>query len=480
MQHKQQPLQVRNHPELVLPRPRTLLAVPHAKDSSQPAPVRMPDPDARQRALLLSVVRGVFIVLVVVVTFLALIRAGEGDTTAFEDRFGSRWYVPVGLGIVLAFIFVAIDIFTPRKKISSIVAITFGLLAGLIIAFALGFVIDLVVETWGLSAASDEIGARVIGTLKLLLAISLCYVGITTVLQTKDEFRLVIPYVEFAKQFRGTRPLLTDTSALIDARLHDLAATGIIQSPIIIPRFVVNELQTLADSADRMKRQRGRRGLDIIAKMQRQPALDVSVDETPLPGKAVDQMLVDLAASMPGIILTTDNGLCRIARIQGVTAVNINDLASALKPALIPGERVRIEIAKPGDQPGQGVGYLPDGTMVVVEHGREMLGHDTEVEITGSIQTASGRMLFASATEQHGASNSASATKPAARSEVRSEAQPDARPETRPEARPEPSPASEPTPDTEPTPVTPNDSLSPPRRSPRPGTGSGSRNPRRS
>jgi uncharacterized protein YacL len=447
----------------------------------------MPDPDARQRAMLLSVVRGMFIVLVVVVTFLALIRAGEGDTTAFEDRFGSRWYVPVGMGIILAFIFVAIDIFTPRKKISSVVAITFGLLAGLIIAFSLGFVIDLVVETWGLNDASDQIGARVIGTLKLLLAISLCYVGITTVLQTKDEFRLVIPYVEFAKQIRGTRPLLTDTSALIDARLLDLAATGIIQSPIIIPRFVVNELQTLADSGDKLKRQRGRRGLDIIAKMQRQPALDVSVDETPQPGKAVDQMLVDLAASMPGIVLTTDNGLCRIARIQGVTAVNINDLASALKPSLMPGERVQIEISKPGDQHGQGVGYLPDGTMVVVEHGRPLVGQQADVEITGSIQTASGRMLFAAAREQPTADHQTAQPTDQAAGSPAAKSPPEPKPttsptptrdrSTQPDATSDAAPHATPASDADEHPA-PTNAATPTRRPQRPG--SGARNPRRS
>src|SRR5690606_35480395 len=143
------------------------------------------------------------------------------------------------------------------------------------------------------------------------------------------------------------------------------AETGLIQSPVVIPRFVIAELQTLADSSERLKRTRGRRGLELVGKMQRSPRLDVSVDETPVPGKSVDQMLVELARQLAGSLVTTDIGLARVGKIHGVTVINLNDVALAMKPSFIPGERLRVAIIKPGEQPEQGVGYLEDGTMVV-------------------------------------------------------------------------------------------------------------------
>ena len=165
--------------------------------------------------------------------------------------------------------------------------------------YALGSVIDLLGD--GLRHDHADGRRRSSSPSRSSSASRLCYLGITTVLQTQDDFRLVIPYVEFAKQIRGPRPLLLDTSALIDARIADLADTGIIQSPVVIPHFVVAELQLLADSSDKLKRARGRRGLDVIARLQRAAALDVSIDETAVPGKAVDQMLVELARRMPAI-----------------------------------------------------------------------------------------------------------------------------------------------------------------------------------
>jgi rRNA-processing protein FCF1 len=215
------------------------------------------------------------------------------------------------------------------------------------------------------------------------------------VLQTQDDFRLVIPYVEFSKQIRGVRPVLVDTSALVDGRIADIAATNFVQSPLVIPRFVVQELQTLADSGDAMKRSKGRRGLDVITKLQRQGTVDVSIDDTYVSGKAVDQMLVELARVTGAMVLTGDVGLARVASINSVMVLNLNDLANATRMSLVPGETITLRLMKPGEQRGQGVGYLPDGTMVVAEDGGGHIGETVQMTVTSSLQTSAGRLIFA-------------------------------------------------------------------------------------
>jgi uncharacterized protein YacL len=205
----------------------------------------------------------------------------------------------------------------------------------------------------------------------------------------------VIPYVEFAKQLRGVRPMLVDTSALIDGRIADVASTGFVQSPLIIPRFVVAELQTLADSGDATKRNRGRRGLDLITKLQRIAMVDVTIDDKAVPGKGVDTQLVELAREMNAMILTGDVALARIASIHSVPVLNLNDLAIATRMSLVPGEPVTVKLIKHGEQAGQGVGYLGDGTMVVAENGGHRVGDVVTMVVSSSLQTSAGRLVFA-------------------------------------------------------------------------------------
>lgn len=312
----------------------------------------------------------------------------------YWDQETPAWWVPVTAALILFGIVLLIDVATPNKKIASISAVIFGLLAGVLATVAISAVIELALRVWLPDAALKAI-EPMIQLIKPLLGIALCYLGITTILQTQDDFRLVIPYVEFAKQLRGTKPMLLDTSALIDARIADVAVTGLIQAPMIIPRFVVAELQALADSADKLKRARGRRGLEVIAKLQRQGTLDVSVDETPVTSMAVDQALVELAQQLTARVVTTDHGLTRVAQIQGVVVVNVHELAAAMKPALIPGQTLVIKLIKAGEQTGQAVGYLDDGTMVVTEAAAHMIGQDAQVLVTSTIQTTAGRMVFA-------------------------------------------------------------------------------------
>lgn len=351
------------------------------------------DAAQRQRLIMLRLVRMAFAIIIVTV---AILNAAQSTVDA-----GIPWWVPVLLAAILIATGILIDLFTPNKKISSISSVFLGILGGMLATVALGSIIDLLLQTTIQEDAARVALMPLITTIKIMMGITLCYLGITTVLQTQDDFRLVIPYVEFSKVMRGQRPLVLDTSSLIDARIADLAVTGIIQTPLIVPRFVVAELQILADSKDKLKRARGRRGLDVVRRLQRS-AVDVSIDETLVPGKAVDQMLVELARRMPATVVTTDVGLARVAEIQGVPTLNLNDVANSLKPALVPGEMLTIRFIKAGEQQGQAVGYLDDGTMVVTDSAAHRIGEDSVVMVTSTLQTSAGRLIFARLHEDEG------------------------------------------------------------------------------
>jgi uncharacterized protein YacL len=348
----------------------------------------------RRRTFLIRIVRIGFVVLFLSVTLLSILGV-QSDAQEAEIKWAIAYPVILLGAAAFAGLILLLDYLTPRKKIATLVSILVGLLGALAASIALSFVVDLLIETWVGDANSRAAIEPIISTVKVLIGITIAYLAITTVLQTQDDFRLVIPYVEFAKQIRGVRPLVLDSSVLIDGRLLDIAETGFIQAPLVIPHFVVAELQLLADSSDRLKRAKGRRGLDAISKLQRSPSIDVSIDETSVPGKAVDQMLVELAGQMPGVVVTTDSGLSRVAAIAGVVALNLNDLANTLKPSVLAGEQLLVKVIRAGEQPGQGVGYLEDGTMIVIEDGEDAIGSEIGVTVSSSLQTSAGRMIFA-------------------------------------------------------------------------------------
>ena len=189
---------------------------------------------------------------------------------------------------------------------------------------------------------------------------------------------------------------LVDTSALIDGRIADLAATGFVEGPLVVPQFVLRELQQVADSTDPRKRARGKRGFDIVQRLQRLPGPPIEIAEIDVAGPiAVDQKLLDLAKARGAKIITTDYNLNRLAEVNGVGVLNVNELANALKSAAVAGEEMRVRLMREGKEPGQGVGYLADGTMVVVEHGKRWIGQTVDAVVTSVLQTPSGRIVFA-------------------------------------------------------------------------------------
>jgi uncharacterized protein YacL len=194
---------------------------------------------------------------------------------------------------------------------------------------------------------------------------------------------------------RGSARIL-DTSVLIDGRIADVAEAGFLDGPVVVPQFVVRELQRLADASDPVRRNRGRRGFDVLDRLRRSSAVQVELVDTDFPNLAeVDDKLVALARARAGRLLTNDTGLARVAAVAGVAVGNLNELALALKPAALPGEGMQVQIAREGKEAGQGVAYLDDGTMVVVEGGKRFIGQALDVVVTSALQTAAGRMIFA-------------------------------------------------------------------------------------
>ena len=289
-----------------------------------------------------------------------------------------------------------IDMLIPRKRVDVVSAIYIGLLIGVLLSYLLMQALSPLFNSYELFGYEGDAWAALT---TLLTTLILSYLCITFLLQTKDDFRFVIPYVEFARELKGGRPLILDSSALIDGRIADIIDTNILDAELVIPQFVLQEVQDIADSGDKIRRNRGRRGLDILKRLQQHPRIDVKVQETEPLGKsnrhrAADQRIIEMTKQLNGRIVTGDFNLNKVATVQGLQVVNLNDVSNALKPKFIPGETLKIDIIKEGEGPGQGIGYLDDGTMVVCEGGYSEIGNRIEVLVTSVLQNSAGRMIF--------------------------------------------------------------------------------------
>jgi uncharacterized protein YacL len=318
--------------------------------------------------------------------------------------------------LTFGFLVVATDLLVRHKQIKTISAVYFGLLMGLLLGSLFSMALEpMVPSSWidNRPQKVEMLGDRdkkveftfptgrqstQMQGLRLLITVICCYVSISLLLQTKDEFRFIIPYVEFSKQVKGGKPLVLDTSVIIDGRIADICDTRFIDSKLIVPRFVLQELQSIADSSDKLKRNRGRRGLDMLKRMQNNSKVDLQLHEANLSElrdvHKVDERLVVLAKALGARVVTNDYNLNKIAQLQGVEVINLNELSNALKSVALPGEAMTVRLVKQGDQIGQGVGYLDDGTMVVVEQGRQYIGQEMPITVTSVLQTSAGRMIF--------------------------------------------------------------------------------------
>jgi uncharacterized protein YacL len=330
--------------------------------------------------MLVFIIRTLFFLAMAATGFMFGKALGTGN-----ELWGMIGFAGGAVGIIV------LDALFRRKDIKVISAVFFGLVVGVVVAALLGPVLDMY------EATLTTLTKPVADIVRIAIATLSAYIAISLILQTKDDFRFIIPYIEFAKQQKGGRPLLLDTSVIIDGRIADIAETHFFDAPLVVPRFVLRELQTIADSSDKLKRDRGRRGLDILNRLQTIHGLDIRIEDAAAPaasGEGVDQLLVRVAAERSGRIMTVDYNLNKVATVSGVEVLNINDLANALKQTVMPGTTLEVNVLRAGQEDGQGVGYMEDGTMVVVEDGKDQIGKAATITVTNVIQKSAGRIIF--------------------------------------------------------------------------------------
>jgi uncharacterized protein YacL len=316
-------------------------------------------------------IRAMFFAGTMVVGFLALAPHGFGVHGAV-------------IGAGLSALIILLEKGLRKVSTSGLSSVVFGLALGLILAKVVGDMFNL-----------TQLDEETIALVRVALTILFCYLGMVMALRGKDEFNVVIPYVRLRRQDQNENIILIDTSVIIDGRLVDICKTHFLPGKMIIPKFVLRELQKIADSTDPIKRQRGRRGLEMLHALQKEPGLDISLHEEELPEiPDVDAKLVKLARLIEAKILTVDYNLNRVAGIQGVRVLNVNELSNALKPMVFPGEPMQVKLIKEGKEHNQAVGYLDDGTMVVVDDARRHIGQEVKVLVTSVLQTQAGRMIF--------------------------------------------------------------------------------------
>ncbi|MBA2270890.1 MAG: twitching motility protein PilT [Verrucomicrobiota bacterium] len=292
----------------------------------------------------------------------------------------------VVIGVVFGLLIVLVDRLLKGFSLRAFSSATFGLLLGLFFA-------NLVMASQVLRYQPETVQWAA----RLIVYCTFGYLGMMLAMRSnRDEFSLIIPYVRFARETTQHEPLVIDTNIIIDGRIADLCATGFLSRALIVPRFVLGELQTLADSRDPTKRERGRRGLDILNQLQQSREMELTIHETT--GDVdleTDARLVRIAKVLQARLLTNDAALGQVARLQQVQALNLSDLVRALRPVVVAGDELELSLIKEGREPHQAVGFLPDGTMIVVNHARPFLGSTKTVVVSSALQTGAGRLIFA-------------------------------------------------------------------------------------
>lgn len=289
------------------------------------------------------------------------------------------------IGLLIGALVILVDILLKGFSLRGLSAISFGLAIGTLIAHLIG---SSPLFRWG--------DTPTLYLFQLVLFIVCTYLATVIALRGKDEFNLVIPYVRFVPHEVDVPLVVVDTSVLIDGRIARVCEAGFLNAALVIPRFVLNELQAVADSTDSHKQARGRRGLEVLNELRRLKHLDIRIPESEVTKRTdVDAKLVFLAQSMRAKLLTTDYNLAKMAEFHGVPWLNLNQLAKSLRPELMIGETLEVELVKPGKDEGQAVGYLEDGSMVVVASSRALIGQRVSAEIVSVLPTGGGKMVFA-------------------------------------------------------------------------------------
>jgi len=294
-------------------------------------------------------------------------------------------FLGMALAFIISFFIAFFETITRKISLRGLSSAVFGLLLGILIArIMMGILMLLPIKD-----------AVLVETINTIFVMVFAYLGLLLGLRGQDEFRLIIPFISFKRLKQYQDIVLLDTSVVIDGRIVDIIKTGFIEARIFVPRFVLKEIQTISDSQDPIKRQRGQRGLDILKTLQSIPGTELKIHEQePEERMDTDAKLVKLAQLLDARIMTTDYNLNRVAVLQKVKVLNINELSEALKPVLLPGEKFSLKLIREGKEYNQAVGYLEDGTMVVVENARWLIGKTVRVEVTSILQSPSGRIIF--------------------------------------------------------------------------------------
>lgn len=326
---------------------------------------------------------------VIRILFLCLCTVGGYAVSQVRPEFvGGAYSGPIGMiiGFGFGWLMIAIDEMLKGFSLRAFSATTFGLLLGTVVA--------LLIDHSGLFENAADTTRWLI---RLSLFLSFSYIGIVLAMRSnKEDFSLIIPYVRFAPQNKPDNLLLLDTSVVIDGRIADLVEANFVEGLIVVPRFVLKELQDIADSNDPVKRARGRRGLEMLNRLQRNPRNEVKIHDGDFPDeKEVDAKLIRLARNLKAKLFTNDYNLGKIAELQSVNYVNLHELAKSMRAILLPGESFSLRIVREGKDKGQGVGYMPDGTMVVVNHGQSAVGQQVDVQVQSLLQTGAGIIVFA-------------------------------------------------------------------------------------
>ena len=324
----------------------------------------------------LLVIRIVFIVLCAVASWLLCYTVEEWD---------HRRELAVMIGLMIGALVVLVDLMLKGFSLRGLTAVTFGLGVGSLIAWLITS-----------SPLLNKGDPTIIYLVQLALFIICTYLGTVIALRGKDDFNLVIPYVRFVPHEVDVPLVVVDTSALIDGRIAKVCQTQFLGAALIIPTFVLNELQDIADSADPVKQARGRRGLQVLNELRAIKHIDIRIHQSDVARREdIEAKLVFLAQSMRAKLLTTDTNLAKMAQFQGVSWLNLHALADALRPEMVIGESIAVDLVKIGKEDGQALGYLTDGSMVVVNNGRAFIGKRVTAEIIGVLPSGGGKMVFA-------------------------------------------------------------------------------------
>ncbi len=318
-----------------------------------------------------------------------LVCAASGWLVAFAANDAS-WWLAALIGLLLGIFTVLVDVLLKGFSLRGLSAVTFGLAAGALIAFLIGT-----------SPLLEEGDKQVVFLVRLSLFVVCSYLGTVIALRGKDEFQLVIPYVRFVPHEVEVPLVVVDTSALIDGRIVRICESHFLPSALIIPRFVIDALQMIADSPESSRQARGRKGLETLNQLRRMEHVDLRVVESEVgKGSTAEEKLVFIAQSMKARVLTTDYNLAQRAQFHGVAWLNINSLAKALHQVVQAGEVMQIDLVKSGREPGQAVGFLTDGSMVVVDGASSSIGKSVMVEVASVVPSAGGKMVFARPVER--------------------------------------------------------------------------------